>query len=255
MIYKADMNLRKSLIPMFKEFDSTVVLSCLQGHMGSAWVNDLNNPTVAQLTVGIFVFYAGNPNTKEVEQLLYNLPEFTLAIVKTEEWKNKIESVHKGAFEKFQRFEFYKDPRHLNRDHLQKYLSETPEGYELKSIDTDIAEAPSLHELSEDFISQFSSVDDFLERGIGFAIVYDGEVVCAATSYSIYDEGIEIEIATHPDHRRKGLASVTASALILECLDRNLYPSWDGANIESARLAEKLGYILKAPYDTYFIDM
>lgn len=255
MIYKVDSKSRKSLKPMFKGFDSTVVLSCLQGHMGSAWVNDLNNPTVAQLSVGIFIFFAGNPNTKEAEQLLYNLPEFTLAIVNTEEWKNKIESVHKDAFEKFQRFEFHKDPGHLNPDHLQKYLIQTPEGYELKSIDIDIAQAPSLHELSEDFISQFSSVDDFIERGIGFAIVYEGEVVCAATSYSIYDEGVEIEIATHPDHRRKGLATVTASALILECLDRKLYPSWDGANKESVRLAEKLGYILKAPYDTYFIDM
>ena len=82
----------------------------------------------------------------------------------------------------------------------------------------------------------------------------EGQVVCGATSFSIYDDGIEIEIATHPEHRKKGLATITASALILDCLDRGIYPSWDGANNESVKLAEKLGYVFKESYDTYFIE-
>ncbi|GEL78509.1 zwittermicin A resistance protein ZmaR [Tenuibacillus multivorans] len=204
--------------------------------------------------MGIFVFYAGNPNAEEADQLLYNLPEFTLAIVKTEEWKRKVETVHKGSFEKFQRFEFYKNPNHLDRIRIKNNLNQLPEEYELKRIDLNIAKDPSLHELSEDFISQFNSVNDFIDRGIGFAVLHHGEVVCGATSYSIYDDGIEFEVATHHDHRRKGLATVAASALILECFNRGLYPSWDGANMESVKLAEKLGYILNEPYDTYFID-
>ncbi|RPF50309.1 GNAT family N-acetyltransferase [Aquisalibacillus elongatus] len=254
MIYKADNKLRKKLLPMFEEFDSTVVLSCLQGHMGTAWVDDLNKPTVAQLIVGIFVFYAGNSKAKESDELLYNLPDFTLAIANTEEWKEKIESVHKGYFEKFQRFEFHKNSSHLNKADLNEYLKQIPEGYKLVQIDSQIAKDPTLHGLSEDFISQFNSVNDFVKRGIGFAILKEGEIVCGATSYSIFDDGIEIEIATHPNHRRKGLATIAASALIKECLNRDLYPSWDGANFESARLAEKLGYQLKTTYDTYFIE-
>ncbi|HSJ37158.1 MAG TPA: GNAT family N-acetyltransferase, partial [Planococcus sp. (in: firmicutes)] len=59
---------------------------------------------------------------------------------------------------------------------------------------------------------------------------------------------------TDPQYQRKGLAAITASALILDCLDNGLYPSWDAANAESAKLAEKLGYIFKETYDTYFID-
>ncbi len=54
MIYKADNNVRKKLVEMFGNFDSTIVLSYLQGHMGSAWVDNPENPTVAQITVGIF---------------------------------------------------------------------------------------------------------------------------------------------------------------------------------------------------------
>ncbi|MGN4422351.1 GNAT family N-acetyltransferase [Bacillus cereus group sp. MYBK30-1] len=255
MIYEADNNVREKLVSMFENIDSTIVLSYLQGHMGNAWVDNLENPTVAQINVGIFVFYAGDPNAEEAEELLYNLPDFTLAIVDSDEWKHRIETVHKGSIEKIQRFRFSKNPEDLDRVHIQKLLSTLPEEYEIKKIDKDIAKASSFHELSEDFISQFDSIDDFIDRGVGYAILHKGQVVSAATSFSIYDVGIEIEIASHPKHRRKGLATIVASALILDCLDRGKYPSWDGANSESVKLAKKLGYTFKESYDTYFIDI
>jgi len=254
MIFEADIHVRQKLIPMFEKIDSTIILSCLQGHMGTAWVDDLENPTVAQITVGIFVFFAGNANTKAAEELLYNLPEFTLAIVDSDEWKNRIETVHVGSSEKFQRYRFKKNSEHLNRAHIQSLLSTLPRGYEVKRIDKTIANDSSFHELSEDFVSQFDSIDDFINRGIGYAIIHNGHVVSAATSFSIYNDGIEIEVASHPDYRRKGLATIVASTLILDCLDKGKYPSWDGANEESVKLAQKIGYKLQEAYDTYFIN-
>lgn len=53
--YKANHNVREKLVPMFEHMDSTIVLSYLQGHMGDAWVDNLDNPTVAQITVGIWI--------------------------------------------------------------------------------------------------------------------------------------------------------------------------------------------------------
>ena len=75
------------------------------------------------------------PSTKEAEELLYNLPDFTLAIVGSDEWKNRIETVHVGSIEKFQRYRFKKKPEHLDRKHIQNLLSTLPEGYEIKRID------------------------------------------------------------------------------------------------------------------------
>ncbi|QWU45717.1 GNAT family N-acetyltransferase [Bacillus sp. NP247] len=258
MIYKADNNVREKLVEMFDNFDSTIVLSYLQGHMGSAWVDNLENPTVAQITVGIFVFYAGNPNVEEAKELLYNLPDFTLAIVDSNEWKERIErieAIHKGSIEKFKRFRFNKNPDDLDKGYIRDLLSTLPQDYEMKRVDKNIAKSSSFHALSEDFISQFDSIDDFIDRGVGYAILNKGKVVSAATSFSVYDDGIEIEIASHPEHRRKGLATIVASALILDCLDRGKYPSWDGANSESVELAKKLGYTFKESYDTYFIEI
>jgi len=49
------------------------------------------------------------------------------------------------------------------------------------------------------------------------------------------------------------LAYVCAAKLILECLDRNLYPSWDAQNEISVALAEKLGYHFSHTYTAYEI--
>ncbi|WBW99048.1 GNAT family N-acetyltransferase [Oceanirhabdus sp. W0125-5] len=253
IIYKVDNNSRENLSSMFENMNSTIVLSYLQGHMGTAWVDDLKNPKVAQVMVGIFVFYGGDPNSEAAEELLNNLPEHSLVIVETEDWKKRIESIHNGRLEKFKRYDFKKNPEYLDRNHLEKFLEKLPFGYELKKIDEDLVKEPSLHEVSPDFTSNFHSIEDYLNRGIGYCILNKGQVVCGASSYSIYDGGIEIEIGTRPEHRRKGLATVVAAALIIDCLDRGIYPSWDAANTQSVDLAEKLGYVMEAPYDTYYI--
>lgn len=239
---------------MFQDFNNVVLLSYLQGHMGNAWVNDLENPKVAQITVGIFTFYAGDSNAKETEELLRNIPERILVIVNSDEWKKRLETFHERKIDKFLRYKFKRNAEMFNRLKLQSFITALPKGYELRKIDEHIANDPTLHNVSEDFTSQFRSIDDYVNRGTGYCILYNGEVVCGASSYSIYDDGIEIEVATDLDHRRKGLATVVSAALILDCLENGKYPNWDAANSTSAKLAEKLGYVFDKAYDTYFVN-
>lgn len=101
---------------------------------------------------------------------------------------------------------------------------------------------------------QFPDYPAFEKSGIGFAVIHKERIVCGASSYSVYNGGIEIEIDTHEDHRRKGLALACASALILACLDKGLYPSWDAANTASVALAEKLGYHFDKEYPAYSVS-
>ncbi|MDF9450742.1 GNAT family N-acetyltransferase [Bacillus toyonensis] len=254
MIYEANIHTRRKLVSMFEDFNNVILLSYLQGHMGRAWVNDLENPTVAQVTVGIFTFYTGDPNVKETEELLRNIAEKMLVIVNSEEWKKRLETFYERKIDKFLRYKFKRNSEFFNRSKLQSFISTLPKGYELRRIDEHIANNSTLHKLSEDFTSQFQSVEDYLNRGIGYSILYNGEVICGASSYSIYDKGIEIEVATDLNHRRKGLATVVSAALILDCLEKGKYPNWDAANTTSAKLAEKLGYVFDKAYDTYFVD-
>ena len=53
------------------------------------------------------------------------------------------------------------------------------------------------------------------------------------------------------EERRKGLATICCSALILDCLEEGLYPSWDAQNMNSVRMAEKLGYEFSHEYAAY----
>ncbi|MEK4299260.1 GNAT family N-acetyltransferase [Oceanobacillus sp. FSL W8-0428] len=83
-------------------------------------------------------------------------------------------------------------------------------------------------------------MNDFIKRSIGYAILHEGKAASAATPLSINDD--DIEIATHPQYRKKGLATIAASELDLIM---NKYPSQDRSNRESLEPAKKLGYKFK----------
>ena len=85
-------------------------------------------------------------------------------------------------------------------------------------------------------------------------ILKDGSIVSGASSYSRYLEGIEIEVDTVESERRKHLATIVCSALILRCLKEGMYPSWDAQNMDSVHLAEKLGYEFDHEYTVYEAD-
>ena len=60
-----------------------------------------------------FTFYAGDPNTKETEELLRNIPERILVIVNSEEWKQRLETFHERKIDKFLRYKFKRNPEVL----------------------------------------------------------------------------------------------------------------------------------------------
>lgn len=89
---------------------------------------------------------------------------------------------------------------------------------------------------------------------MGAVILKDGEPVSGASSYSGYQGGIEIEIDTREDFRRRGLALICGAKLILECQRCGRYPSWDAQNKGSVALAEKLGYHFEHEYTAYEVQ-
>ena len=89
--------------------------------------------------------------------------------------------------------------------------------------------------------------------GLGFVALRGEELLAGASSYSSYPGGIEIEIDTRKDQRRQGLARACGARLMLECLERGLFPSWDAANKTSAHL-ETLGYRFREEYVVYELE-
>lgn len=168
-------------------------------------------------------------------------------------WAQEIERAYGERCRRVERYAIKKEPGVFEREKLQKIVDSLDSEYEVKLIDENLFAQTREQEWARDFTSQYRDYEEYNRRGLGVAITRQGELVAGASSYTVYRGGIEIEIGTREDFRRKGLASVCGAKLILECMDRNLYPSWDAQNKWSVSLAEKLGYHFERAYPAYEI--
>ena len=228
---------------LFDGWEETIVWSCLQGVMGRIYATDINHPISAMAILGDFAFFAGEVNN---ELIAYKpngcTQDFIIMIGQNETWQDAIVAFYGNKARVVSRYAFQKEPSIFDRNKLQKFVSSLPPGYRMDLIDEPLYRQCRSQTWSADLVSQFRDYEEYRRLGLGAVIRRDGVIVSGASSYSRYREGIEIEIDTREDYRRKGLATICGAKLILECLKRNLYPSWDAQNLWSVSLAEKFGY-------------
>lgn len=240
------MDLLQKIAPLFAGWYETLIWSVLQGHMGYAIADNEEVPTAAQLVLGDFCFLAGQPSVP------FAADAATREIVlRDESWSDAIERAWGSLVQRILRYAIKKEPDVFSRETLEGYIEALPKEYELRLFDRAICEQTVREDWSRDFCACFSGFDDFLARGFGVAALHNGRLVSGASSYCVYDGGVEIEIDTAPDERRRGLALACGARFILEALDRGLYPSWDAYDLRSVLLSEKLGYHVDHPYVIY----
>ena len=234
---------------LFEGWEETLIYSCLQKVMGKIYVTDPKRPVSAMAFVGCFAFYAGVPDKELVR---HKLDGFVIMTPQNEKWADCIEDCFPDA-KKVSRYAIKKDTK-FDKDLLHKLMDKLPEGYELKDIDGSIYDMCLSDPVTRDFVSSFESKAKYLDIGRGVVVIKSGRIVAGASSFARYNEGIEIEVDTATEERRKGLATVASAALILRCLDEGLYPSWDAQNMNSVHLAEKLGYEFDHEYTVYEVS-
>ncbi|WP_312942636.1 GNAT family N-acetyltransferase [Oscillibacter sp.] len=237
----------ESAAALFDDWDEALIWSCLQGYMGTMIVNDESNPEAAIIDIGDFCFCAGMPNAN----LLRSICGSKLLIPKDEPWQTMIERYFNKKAKKLLRYAIKKEPDVFDKIKLNTYIESLDNCYELRLFDKQIFQLAQSESWSADLCSQFKNYSHYQKCAVGVAILNDGKLVAGASPYAVYQNGIEIEIDTKPEYRCKGLATVCGAKLILECLSRNIYPSWDAHDLRSVHLAEKLGYHLSHPYVTY----
>ena len=112
-----------------------------------------------------------------------------------------------------------------------------PAGYTIRQYDCTLAENTEL----ADF---WGSLDTFLARGVGFAVMKGDEVVSRCHTVMVGGGEAEISIETAEPYRRRGFATLAACAFIEQCLEQGLRPAWScwDNNIPSQILAQKLGF-------------
>ena len=184
------------------------VLACLDGVMGKILVTDPDCPKSALAVIGDFAFCAGEPDL----ELLGGKPDkWMLVVPENDAWASMIEDNFPAS--KRIRYAIRKDTV-FDRDRLEAMVKALPEGYELRRIDGGLYDLCLKEEIFEDCVSVFGSKEKYLELGRGFAVLKDGKIVSAASSYSRYLRGIDIEIDTVKEEQHKGLGAAAAARLL-----------------------------------------
>lgn len=245
----------KSILqPLFYGWEETLIWSCLQNVMGRAFADREKAPESAQLVIGDFCFFSGKPDV----ELIANKPSgrqsgFIIMVPRNEAWAKAIERVWKSSAVRRNRYAIKKEPDVFDPEFLNQTVESLLPPFTLRMIDEGLYRQVMKQDWSRDLCSQFADYEDYKRRGIGVVALLGEKVVSGASSYTVYHGGIEIEIDTEKEYRRQGLAFCCGAKLLLECLGRGLYPSWDAHNLSSVALAEKLGYHFDREYPVYEI--
>lgn len=241
---------KQAITPLFAGWDETFIWSCLQDCMGAAYTDHPQHPRSAKILLGDFCFLAGEPR----EELLWSGPpvgEFLILVPQHFGWEETIQKVWGLRATRRMRYATHKDPGAFDPQALEALANRLPQGYRLQPIHRELYRQALAAPWSRDLCGNFANEEDYRENGLGVGVTLEGELVAGASSYTFYRGGIEVEIDTRADHRRRGLARACGARLILDCLARGLYPSWDAHNRESLALAQQLGYGFAYEYPVY----
>lgn len=235
---------------LFNDIKFYMGKSVLDGLMGEAYTDNLENPTIAYLLVRQYCFINGNSNSVLAKQVLKTLPKTCKRIIAKDDWNNVIESTY-NDFEKSNRYSLKKEKDIFNKQKLKEFCENLNSEYEVKTIDERIYK---LIKADDEDPKQMKITDDYINKGIGVCCFRNDEIVGICSSNIIYKDGIEINIRVKEGYKHKGIGTAMASKLILMCLAKGIYPSWDAANLTSLELAKKLGYNYDSEYTIYKIN-
>lgn len=250
MIYEIKQT--KSAEKLFDGWQETMIWSCLQRVMGHLYADDNEKPESAAALLGDFCFLAGKPSHELAQYVCERrCHEFIIMVPQNEAWAKLLESCYGERAKKVSRYAFKKKPDIFDMEVLNKAVDSLPDEYTIKMMDENLFYRCREISWCRDWVSLYNDYEMYRKYGLGAVVLKDDEIVSGASSYSSYIGGIEVEIDTKEEYRRKGLAFACGAELILECLERGLYPSWDAQNKWSAALAMKLGYYFDYEYTAY----
>ncbi len=242
-------NYDQDLSKLFNGFDWTFIPEAIQeGSLGKVLIDDLKDSKSGILTIPEFKinFFGGNPKSPSIQNFIENIPFLTMFMFDSEGWPEVLREIHPEKWIVIPRFGF--NPKQLNTDDLRQLQGNLSDEFRIEKIDLNLAKqiiemAKNKDKLTQEHLFGYSSAEDFMERGLGYCVFEGDKLVSIAAAGASCKKGIEIQVDTRKEYRRRGLATAVAASLIIECLQQDITPNWDAATEESAVLAKKLGYI------------
>lgn len=236
---------------MLKDYKDTVLNAIFENITGELYLDNLQNPTVAMGKYKDYHYLNGIPQTVEnLEEIIFTNCDHAIFVANDKKWldylSDRVSVKHTTRYRLITPEKF--DTALLKS--IAEKISDYPE-YTMKIMDGEDYDRYNPEGWEHNMRGCYKDKKDFLEKSFGVVIIYNGEIVCGCSAYTYYSKGVEVQIETEKSHRGKGLATIVGAQYILECIKHNAIPNWDAAHIQSAKMAQKLGFILDKDYDAY----
>lgn len=257
--------------PLFQGFDySLSIHAAIEGNNpGRIFVNDIHDPqTALALTVEGY-FLAGESDNQETlgalqrlfqdrifsGEVFVNGDESMSLAVHPQRWEEKLPAlIPTHEVEKSERYHY------LCQDLKFRWRGHIPGGYSLRRVDSAMLDDKEIQfsgplEDWMDFEQVWWSKENFLARGISFAVLRGREVAAWCTPDCAAGDRIDLGIITHPAHRRQGLAAVAVAATVEACFSQGISAiGWhcNVGNLGSWKTAEKVGFRRNREYAYYY---
>lgn len=140
------------------------------------------------------------------------------------------------------------------------YPVQLPTGYRIEQITKSLLEKgyQNIELVMNEMQSERASVEDFFDKSFGFYVLHGNEIASWCMSEYNVDHRFEIGIETHPEYRRRGLATQTAISCINYGIEKGYstvgWHCWK-RNRESNKLALKLGFKLVLEYPAEYLEV
>ncbi|MFQ5909039.1 MAG: GNAT family N-acetyltransferase [Thermoplasmata archaeon] len=265
--------------PLFQPLDYQLIIRAVLEGMspGTVYVDDVDDPASAFLCSAEGCFLAGDETNAAFNSALRDLlveqffagdasgqtdeeisSAFNLAQVFTvhpDGWISRFRVIFEG-----------RKPQKLPRKYYtcselkMDWRARIPEGCSVRRIDREImgrAELDVPSHTSSWMQANWGSIDAFMDRGFGFGTIHDRAVVSWSLADCVSGSECEIGIRTRQDHRRQGLATITAAANVDHALSHGLTKiGWhtDEENLASIGVAEKVGFIETRDYVSHVVS-
>ena len=237
---------------MFGEMDYPFIESVLTNCNGRLFGNNIISPSFLCAKIGIYCIVVGCFSEEIAKDVVEIFGNRCWIISNSKEWLDFSIKYYGTDSELKERFSL--TFKSLGANIYQDNVNVLPKGYVIKKMDMDLA-----NKIKNDWCKRlygaFETVEDFCNRGVCFCIMKGNKIVSGISSHSITPNGFELQIMTHENFRRIGLAKIATSKFILYCLENNKIPYVEAATEISKNFAQKLGFSFKDKYPSVFFEL
>ena len=213
-----------------------IMIACMEGMLGDVFTYEGGS-----ICKTVFTYLCGKPDEAfiaEHPELIYE----SRLVCMSPEWE---EFVRKKPV----MFVLRREVMEPFSSYSSKKMRPLPDGYSTGLFTEEIFE-----EHPFDHGRNYRDYQDFAKRGAGAVVLCNGKVVSASSSFLTFEDHVELDVYTDPEHRNKGLADHCVFEMLRQCKDKNLTVHWDAQNPMSSKMAVSHGFVTAAEYAVYWLE-